>query len=323
MMELANWYFLILIPLVVYMFLKKKKKSTLKFSSIKLLKTSAKKGAFKYKFGKYLMVAGLIFLIFALARPQLQKEIVPIDQKGIDIAIALDISGSMSSVDFEPNRLESARKIINEFIKERANDKISLIIFAGTAHTRIPLTLDHDILIESLNDVNFDSLNKDGTAIGMAISVGLNRLKKSNSDSKIMILLTDGDNNAGEINPYTASQLAQSMGVKIYTIGVGSDQTIMEVQDIFGRTTRQAYDGGFDEELLKQIARDTDGQYYRAKDPKTLEQIFKTINQLEKSEFEKDNFIQYKELYLGFTIVGLILLLLGIFFDKYYYTKIP
>ena len=323
MMELANWYFLILIPIVIYIFFKKKKKSALKFSSVKLLKTTAKKGVFKYNLGKYLIVAGLIFLIIALARPQLQKETMPIDQQGIDIAIALDISSSMSSVDFQPNRLEAARKTINEFIDGRTNDRISLIIFAGTAHTRIPLTLDHDILIESLNNVNFDSLNKDGTAIGMAISVGLNRLTKVISDSKIMILLTDGDNNAGEINPYTASQLAQDMGVKIYTIGVGSDKTIIEVQDIFGRTARQTYDGGFDEELLKQIAEDTNGQYYRARDPKTLEQIFKTIDQLEKSEFERDNFIQYKELYLGFAIAGLILLLFGIFFDKYYYTKIP
>lgn len=323
MIELASWYFLLLIPLVIYLFFRKQKKSALKFSSVKLLKASAKKDAFKHKLGKFLTVAGLIFLIFALTRPQLQKETIPIDQKGIDIAIALDISSSMSSVDFEPNRLEVARETINEFIRGRTNDRISLIIFAGTAHTRIPLTLDHDILTQSLNEVSFDSLNRDGTAIGMAISVGLNRLKKSDSDSKIIILLTDGDNNAGEINPYTASQLAQDMGVKIYTIGVGSDRTIVEVTDIFGRVRRQAYEGGFDEELLKQIAQDTGGQYFRAKDPKALVQIFETIDRLEKSEFERDDFIQYMELYVVFAITGLVLLLLGIFFDKYYYTKIP
>ncbi|TYQ16879.1 UNVERIFIED_CONTAM: Ca-activated chloride channel family protein [Acetivibrio alkalicellulosi] len=323
MNHFANWYFLFFIPLVIYVFLRRQKKSALKFSSIKLLKHSGIMDSYKHKIGKYIILTGLCLLIFALARPRLPMDTAPVNQKGIDIAIAFDISGSMRSVDFEPNRLEAARKTIENFIDARLGDRISLIIFAGTAHTRIPLTLDHNILKESLREVNFDSVNKDGTAIGMAISVCLNRLKKSDSETKIMILLTDGDNNAGEINPYTASQLAKEMGVRIYTIGVGSDKTIMPYVDVWGRTGYQEFDEGFDEELLKSLAENTNGKYYRAKDPKSLDQIFATIDSLEKSEFQRENFIQYREFAFGLIKIGLIILLIGIFFDKYYYTKIP
>lgn len=322
MIRLANWYFLILIPLILYIFLIRKNKSVLKFSSITLLKREQPKKTIKHKIGKYLILSGLILLVIAMARPQIPQKDGPIDQKGIDIATVLDVSGTMKSVDFEPNRLEVARKTIENFVQERPEDRVSLIIFAGTAYTRVPLTLDHAVVRESLEGITNESVNEDGTAIGMAISVGLNRLKKSESASKIMILVTDGDNNAGEISPETASELAKELGVRIYTIGVGSDRTIIPVQ-VLGQTQYQQYQGGLNEELLKKIADTTGGQYYRARDSKALEQIFSNINKLEKTQFQQDNFMQYNELAFILIKIALCLLLAGIFLDRYYFIQIP
>ncbi|SHJ81537.1 VWA domain-containing protein [Paramaledivibacter caminithermalis] len=322
MIRFANWYFLILVPLIIYIFMIRKKKSALKFSSVKLLKGLGLKKTAKHRIGKYFIALGLITAIIALARPQLTQESSFINQNGIDIAMVLDVSGSMESVDFEPNRLEVARKTIEDFIKERTNDRISLIIFAGTAYTRVPLTLDHNIVRESLEGITSRSVNEEGTAIGMAISVGLNRLKKSEAASKIMILVTDGDNNAGAINPDTASELAKELGVRIYTIGVGTDKTIIPVQS-FGKTLYKQYEGGLNEKLLKEIAETTNGQYYRARDSKALSQIFSNINQLEKTKFEQDNFKQYTELAFSLIKVALVLLLVGIFLDRFYFVQIP
>lgn len=322
MIRLANWYFLLLIPFVFVIFIVGKKKAALKFSSVKMLLGSGMKKTAWHKSGKVLICISMILLIIALARPQMMNEDAPVHGKGIDIAMVLDVSGSMQSVDFEPNRLAVALNTIENFINERPQDRISLVIFAGTAYTRIPLTLDHDIIRQSLKEVGTESVNEDGTAIGMAISVGLNRLKKSDATSRIMVLVTDGDNNAGAINPNTASELAKELGVKIYTIGVGTDQTIIPVQ-VFGQIRYQQAEGGLDEELLKQIADITGGQYYRARDAKALSQVFDTINNLEKTEFEQDNFKQYTELAFGLIKVALILLVLGIFLDRFYFVQIP
>lgn len=322
MFRFLHWYFLTLIPVIIYLFLYKKNKANLKFSSIKLLKAAGLKETIKHKLGKYLIIAGLILLCIALARPQLSESNVRVDREGIDIALVLDVSGSMNSVDFEPSRLEVARETMDNFIQERIQDRLSLIIFAGNAYTRIPLTLDHNIIRKSLEEVDTSSVNQDGTAIGLGISVALNRLKKSDSQSKVMILVTDGENNAGAINPGTAKDLAREMDVKIYTIGVGTDQTIIPVQ-FMGQTRYQKYEGGLDEELLQEIADKTAGKYYRAKNPDALAGIFAEINQLEKSSFEKDNFNQYTELAFIFIQIGLILILLGVFLDRYYYIRIP
>lgn len=322
MIRFADWYFLFTIPLIIYLFIYRNKRSTLKFSSVKLLKSSGVKKTIKHKIGRYILALSFIMLIIAMARPQINQQEVLINQKGIDIAMILDVSMSMESVDFEPSRLEVARKTIQNFIEGRDRDRIALIIFAGTAYTRIPLTLDHNIVRESLLEISTKSVNEDGTAIGMAISVGLNRLKKSDSSSKIMILVTDGDNNAGSINPNTASELAKEMGIKIYTVGVGSDKTIIPVQ-VFGRTQYQQYEGGLNEALLNEIADATGGEYYRAKDSKALSQIFSSIDKLEKSKFEQDNFKEYTELAFIFIKAALVLLILGIFIDRFYYIQVP
>ena len=223
---------------------------------------------------------------------------------------------------FEPSRLEAARETMDKFIQQRNQDRISLVIFAGTAYTRIPLTLDHNILRASLQEVDVTSVNQDGTAIGMGISVALNRLKKSEAESKVVVLVTDGVNNAGSIDPLTAARLASEMGVRIYTIGVGTDETIMPVY-IMGQKRYQRYAGGLDEELLREIAETTGGKYYRARDPKALDNIFKEINRLEKTSFERDNFQQYRELAYPLILAGLFLILIGLFLDRYYYIRIP
>jgi len=322
MIQFANWWFLLFIPIVIYLFWALKSKQGLKFSSVKLLRHAGGKKTIKHKIGKNLVLCGMILSIAALARPQTTVRTDYIDRRGIDIAMLLDVSGSMQSVDFQPNRMEVARITVDDFIAQRGSDRISLIVFAGTAYTRVPLTLDHNVVRESLAQVTTESVGTDGTAIGMAISVGLNRLRKSDSASRVMILLTDGDNNAGEIDPLTAGRLAQELGIKIYSIGVGSDVSIFPVQ-IFGQTHYQQVEEGFNEELLKQISEATGGQYFRAKDPDSLSQIFEAINQLETTEFRDDHFNEYNELAFPLIKAALILLLAGIFLDRYYFVQIP
>ena len=322
MIRFANWWFLLFIPIIIYLFWALKKNRGLKFSSVKLLRQTGGGKTIKHKIGKFLVLCGVILLITALARPQTTIKTDLINRQGIDIAVLLDVSGTIQSVDFEPNRLEIARETINHFVTQRTNDRISLIVFAGTAYTRVPLTLDHNIVRESLAGVSLASVSEDGTAIGMAISVGLNRLKKSDAPSRIMILITDGDNNAGAIDPVTASNLARDLGIKIYTIGVGTDTLILPVQG-FGMTQYRQYPGGFDEALLENIANTTGGQYFKADDPQALSKVFDTINRLEKTGFNDDNFKEYNELAFPFIAAALGLLFIGIFLDKYYFIQIP
>lgn len=317
-MRFLNWYFLFFIPVIIYLFFYKKEKLNLKFSSVKLLKMAGLKETRKHKVGKYLITAGLILLCIALARPQLLGKNIRLNREGIDIAMVLDVSESMNSVDFKPNRLEVARDTMDNFIQQRTEDRLSLIIFSGTAYTRIPLTLDHNVVRQSLEEVDTDSVSKDGTAIGMGIAIALNRLKKSEAKSKVVILITDGENNMGAVSPETATDLAHKMGVKIYTIGVGTDETILPLLRKYGK-----YKGAFDEELLKEIAAKTNGKYYRAKDPEALMGVFAEINQLEKTSFERDDFRQHIELAYILIQLGLILIFVGVFFDRYYYIRIP
>lgn len=321
-MRLAYWYVLLFIPIILYLFFRKRRRSSLKFSNVTLLKKQATKNKIFYQIGRYLVLAGVLSFLIALARPQISKDIIPARKDGIDIALLLDLSGSMESVDFKPNRLEVAKKTTVDFVNERPGDRMALIAFAGNAYTRIPLTLDHQMVTTSIESLTTKDMVEQGTAIGMAISVGMNRLKKSEASSKIMILVTDGDNTAGSIDPKTASQLAKELGIKIYTIGVGTDRTIIPYND-FGITRYRQIEGGLDEVLLKYIAQTTGGAYYRATNEKALSQIFNEINQYEKTDFEYKSLRDYTELGYGFMLVGLILIAIGLFLDRYYYIKIP
>ena len=322
MIRFASWWFLFCIPVVAGLFFFAGKKKGLTFSSVALLKRAGQPKTAKHKIGKALVLCGLLLSLIALARPQTSEKAENIRRQGIDIAILLDVSGTMQSADLEPNRLEVARKTIDDFIAERAGDRLSLIIFAGSAFTRIPLTLDHNVVRESLAGITFESVDQDGTAIGMAVSVALNRLKKSDAASRVIILVTDGDNNAGAIDPLTAGTLAQELGIRIYPIGIGSDSLLLPVQS-FGQTRYRQYQGGFDEALLRRMADMTGGQYFRAMDARALSQVFETINQLEKTEFQEDLYQQYHELAFPFIMAALALLAAGIILDKYCFVQVP
>jgi len=321
-MEFMHVYYLLLIFPTIFLFFYKKGKAFIDFSNVSLLKTEISWKNKLYKLGKVLVFLGSCLIIIALARPRILHQEIPIHDKGISIGILLDVSGSMESVDFEPNRLEVAKSTIENFIKERISDEIALIPFAGNAYTRIPMTMDHELLLESLEDLDTSSVREDGTAIGMAESVGINRIKKSDTQTKVLILVTDGDNNAGAIDPMTAAGLAQEMGIKIYTIGVGTDETIIPF-DYFGSTQYKKVQGGLNEELLKSIADKTGGNYYRAKSEKALSDIFDDIDQLEKSKVERDVFKEYQELAYPFILVGLLLVCTGSILDRYVFIQIP
>ncbi|MCP4357902.1 MAG: VWA domain-containing protein, partial [Chloroflexi bacterium] len=244
-------------------------------------------------------------LLIGLARPQIGHAREIIKGEGVEIALALDISGSMASLDFEPdNRLQASKAVIGEFIEQRPYDKLGVVIFSNEAFAQSPLTLDHNMLQRSLEQVELatDLGLEDGTAIGLGIANAANMLTSSDADSKVVILLTDGVNNAGQIDPLTAAEAAKALGIKVYTIGAGRPgQVPVPVDTLFG--TQISYqESQLDEDTLRQVAEITGGQYYRAEDTSALAQIYDEINQLEKSQVEIQVFNQYQEMMIWFVL---------------------
>ncbi|MCK9223948.1 MAG: VWA domain-containing protein [Candidatus Muirbacterium halophilum] len=265
----------------------------------------------------------LILIVFAIAGPQhyLEKEIFYGD--GIDIMLAVDTSTSMLAEDFSPNRLEASKKVINRFIDGRKNDRIGLVVFAGAAINRVPFTLDYAVLKDFLNDVDFYML-PDGTAIGNALATAISRFEKSNSKSKIVVLLTDGVNNAGEIHPETAAKTAHENGIKIYTVGVGKEgRSVIKVKNNQGFTVPTYIDTHIDEELLKKISSLTGGKYYRAQDMDSLEDIYNDISELEKTKIESQVFAQVKEYFPHLLYIALILLFSEILLFDILFKRLP
>lgn len=261
----------------------------------------------------WMRILALLFFIVALARPQLTLKEEIVKAEGIDIMLSIDLSTSMLTRDFEPDRLTVTKEVASEFVRKREYDRIGLTVFAEESFTQCPLTTDHRILIDFLEGLECGIL-KDGTAIGMGLATAVNRIKDSESKSKIIILLTDGVNNSGYINPMTAAEIAKEFGIKVYTIGVGSNRSAMGPRSIrrdgtiiFGPTV-----GQIDEALLGQIAQVTGGQYFRASDEQALIDIYEQIDQLEKTEMEVNVFRRYSEEYRRFFIIGLFLVLLEI-----------
>ncbi len=232
----------------------------------------------------------LIFIVVALARPQRSNERVEQFTEGIDILLVMDISESMDLQDFTPNRLEAAKKTAIEFIEGRFGDRIGMVVFSGEAYSLSPLTNDYKLLTSLISEINFSMIEAKGTAIGSAIAAGTNRMKDSETPSKVMILLSDGESNAGNVDPLFAAQLASAFDIKIYTIAVGKDGMVPYGTDFFGRP--QMVESYLDETTLREIARIGNGQFFRASDGTTLQQIFDQINTLEKAEILEN---RYKE----------------------------
>ncbi|MCX7874796.1 MAG: VWA domain-containing protein [Melioribacteraceae bacterium] len=269
-----------------------------------------------------LTLIGLILLIIAAARPQSFSSGENIYTEGIDIAMVLDISGSMLAEDFKPNRLEAAKKVTEEFINGRTVDQIGLVIFSGDSFTQCPLTIDYSVLKNLLREIKMGMI-EDGTAIGNAIANGVNRLKDSKAKSKVMILLTDGVNNAGQIDPITAAQIAAKFGIRIYSIGVGSiGEAPYPFQTPFG-IRYQMVPVEIDENLLKQISSITGGKYFRATNNKKLAQIYDEIDKMEKTRVEVTSYRHAKELYFWWAFSGMVLILTQVVISKTYLKKIP
>ena len=271
----------------------------------------------KYKFSMLRLIPNTIFLlsliyiIISLGRPQKSNEKVEKWSEGIDIMLVIDISESMQIEDFKPNRLESAKKVAKEFINGRFQDRIGLVIFSGESYSRCPLTTDYILLNEYVDEISFDLISSRGTAIGSAIAIATNRMRESTSKSKIMILLSDGDNTAGNIDPRTAAQIAKAYGIKIYSIAIGKNGKVPFGKDYFGRT--RYVENSLDEKNLREIATITSGKFYRASNNSSLEKIFEVIDEFEKSEIKENrykNTVDYYQYYLLWAIVLFLIYIL-------------
>lgn len=319
MFKFASPYFLLLIPIIIYLFLRKRSNLGITVPGIEPLRAYKIKSK-KYLLGKYLILLSLILMCVALARPQMIYENRVVKKNGIDIAISLDLSQSMLQDDFSPNRLEKAKEVLGEFIDKRRNDRLSLIVFGGDAYTKVPLTFDHNVVKEMVSKLTVDDITSNNrTAIGMGIGVALNRLKNSEAKSKVIILLTDGENNSGEMSPSAAADIAKELGIKIYTIGIGARE--IQIPTLFGYQTVK--NNELDENLLQNIAKTTGGEYFRAGDSKEFKEIFNKIDELEKTKIDGRSFYDKQEMFEGILKIALIFLLLGVFFQYLIYIIIP
>jgi Ca-activated chloride channel family protein len=304
-------YALVLIPLLVAWYIRRHKEDTSDIRYSTLLPFRSFKPGIRERLRHLpfaLRMLGVALLIVALARPQTTASGQNIYAEGIDIAMLLDISTSMLAEDFQPNRVEAAKEVAQHFIEGRHNDRIGLVIFAGQSFTQCPMTLDYRVLKNLLRQVR-PGMVEDGTAIGMAIAQGVNRLKDSKAKSKVMILLTDGMNNRGEIDPLTAAQIAETFNIRIYTIGVGTvGEAPYPVQTPFG-IRYQNIPVDVDEKTLAQIADMTGGRYFRATNNKALKEIYDEIDKLEKTRIEVKAYRSYTELFYPWAGLGLLSLL--------------
>ena len=318
------WAFLLLIPLALvagwYFYNRKNRLSTLQFSHIKtFLKVSRGPRSKIWWLPDLLKVAALALAIIALARPQQADTKIKKNVEGIDIVIAFDISDSMLIEDMEPeNRLESAKQTMQQFVKARGSDRIGLVVFAGEAYTRVPLTLDYPLLLRSISTLKTSMNIKMGTAIGVGLANAVARLKDSTAKSRVIIFMTDGENNSGTIDPETALEIAKGYGIRIYSIGVGRDgqaQLPVYVPDPFGRVVKQyrPIHSAVNEELLTQFATETGGKFWRATSGKVLQAAFREIDRLEKSKVEVNQFTRYTEMFPPFLRWAALLYIVAFF----------
>lgn len=318
---------LAVIPVLVYWYIRRNRRAqgTLRYSNLGIIKTMPKSPTKRFKHVLFILRVTIVaLLITAFARPQSGSKEEEVTTEGIDIILAMDISSSMLAEDFKPkNRLEAAKVVAADFVKGRKNDRIGMVVFAANSFTQCPLTLDYGILLRFLEEIKIGMID-DGTAIGMAIANCVNRLRDSKAKSKVVILLTDGQNNRGELDPLTAARVAQAFKIRIYTIGAGTrGEAMYPVDDpIFGkRYVRMPVN--IDEDLLRKVAGVTDGQYFRATDRTSLEQIYAEIGELEKTKIEVKQYTRYRELFLNYMLAALALFLLEIILAATIFRKIP
>jgi Ca-activated chloride channel family protein len=323
MSELMDWkhlsfahplYFglLLLIPFIIWWQQRTKAKDNPAVRLTTLAGIAGVKPTWRVRFRPVLFVLrvlALASLSIALARPQSSNTTENIDSEGVDIVLSIDVSGSMLAEDFQPNRIEAAKKVAMQFVDARPTDRLGLVIFSGESFTQCPITIDHNVLKEQLSQIKSGVL-QDGTAIGMGLATGVDRLRYAKGKSRVLILLTDGVNNTGLIDPMTALEIAKSYKVRVYTIGVGSmGQAPYPVQTPFG-IQKQMMPVQIDEPLLKKISVETGGKYYRATNNTSLASIYKDIDKLEKTKVEISSYKHYAELFFPFALLAIICLVL-------------
>lgn len=312
--ENPAWFWLLLsIPLAIFWYLlnRNRQNATLKISSVQGFEKSTLAKLRPLLF--VLRMLALVFLIIAMARPRTVDVTTKVKKtEGIDIVLAVDVSASMLARDLKPNRLEALKEVATDFIKGRPNDRIGLVVYSGESYTKTPLTSDKTIILNAIDNLQYSQTIEGGTAIGMGLATSVNKLKDSKAKSKVIILLSDGENNAGFIDPSTATQLATEYDIKTYTIGVGSNGKALSPVGIRpnGQFEFRNVDVKIDEELLQSIAEKTKGKYFRATNNEKFKSIYEEIDSLEKTEIEEFKFYNYDEKYrLFLMIAGAILLL--------------
>ncbi|MBP9098730.1 MAG: VWA domain-containing protein [Ferruginibacter sp.] len=320
--QMAFWLFII-IPVLIGWYIKKNK-SQLASIAVSALDApgldSWKSSLWHLPF--VLRLLGISFIIIALAQPETKNAEQHAEGEGVDIILCIDVSGSMTAQDFIPNRLEAAKAVAIDFVNQRLTDRIGVVIFSGESFTQCPLTTDHNVLIAAIQNIR-NGLLEDGTAIGAGLGTSVDRIRNSKSKTKIVVLLTDGENNGGLIDPKTAKEIAKAFGVRVYTIGVGSEGYAPQPVNTPLGVVIQNEKVSIDEKLLREIAGETGGEYFRARDNESLKEIYKNIDGLEKSKVELIKTIRYEDKFFPFAIAALILLVLEVILNYVIFRKFP
>ena len=308
------FWLLLLLPLMIlwHFFWDKKSKPSVTISSTVAFKRAKSLYNQLYHLLFLLRIIAIALLIIALARPQTRSESAKTKiTEGIDIVMAIDVSASMLSQDLKPNRFEALKKVASQFVKDRPNDRIGLVIYAGESYTKTPVTSDKSIILNALSELTYGQI-KDGTAIGMGLATAVNRLKESKAKSRVIILLTDGVNNTGFIDPQTAAELAAEYGIKVYTVGIGTNGMALSpyALNIDGSIIYRMQQVDIDEPLMKKIAKTTNGRYFRATNNQKLQQIYDEINQMETTKVEEFKYTEVDEKFRLWVLIAGVLLLL-------------
>ena len=328
MIELKDpeWLFaLVLVPFLIYRYVRRQrqKQGSIRFPDLGLIGRIPPSAALRLRHGLIVLrCLALVLLVIALARPRSGREGREILTRGIDIVLALDVSGSMAYKDLDrqrKTRLQVSKEVVSQFVRGRVNDRLGLVVFAGESYTQCPLTLDYGIFLSFLKEVRLADDSWDGTAIGTGIVTAVNRLRRSEASSRVVILLTDGVNNRGEVDPVTAARAAHAVGIRIYTIGAGSSGVIVTGQGLLQQRVRVE----IDEETLKEVAEITGGRYFRATSEKKLEEIYRAIGEMEKTVIKTRDYVDYSELFTLFLWPGLVLLGVELMLANTRFRRIP